>query len=445
MDTIDITKACARLSGAVQLKTFSSKNMDEIEKAPFLALHQHLRESYPLIHQHLEVEVVNELSLLYRWKGQSSAEPIIFLSHLDVVPVSPATEGQWHYPAFGGQIAEGYIWGRGTLDMKGHLIALMESVEHLLCTGFTPPYDIYLALGHDEEPMGNNGAAAIVRLLEERGVYANYVLDEGGLVLNGAEFGVPHRIAAVGIAEKHILELHLTANSLGGHAAMPPDRTAVGTLCTAIAAIERHKFPMVYNPTAKLLFETLKPHMGFVNRMVLSNMWLFKGLFFRIIGKNPKGAALFRTTVAPTMLAGSEAPNVLASQAKVVLNIRALPGVPVAHVVERLQTLAGQDIHIEVFFDGGESKVSSVESKAWKTIHSAVQQNLGQDIIVAPYLMTATTDSRLYQRIAKDVYRFDPFPSAGQDLASIHGVNERLSLDSLERGIRFFIQVIKES
>ena len=142
----------------------------------FEKFHAFLEERYPFIHKTLQKEVVSKASLLYKWQGKNpNLKPIALLSHQDVVPVTEGTEKDWKYPPFEGTVAEGYIWGRGAIDMKNHLIGVMESIETLLEEGFQPERDVYLCFGHDEEIMlsDNSGAITMARLLKERELSSN--------------------------------------------------------------------------------------------------------------------------------------------------------------------------------------------------------------------------------------------------------------------------------
>lgn len=438
---LDADTLALHLSGAVQIKTIATESMDTTDPAPFEAFHAYLRETFPRIHETMSVERVNH-SLLYHWKGTTDARPIVLMAHMDVVPVEEATLDKWTHTPFGGEIADGYVHGRGSIDMKGHLIAKLEAVEYLLKQGFTPERDVYLALGHDEEQMGLNGGKLLAEKL--RAVNPEYVFDEGGAIINGKEFGIDGKIAAIGIAEKSTMNVRLTAHSKGGHASMPPRQTAVGALAEAIDRLEKTGFPMYVNQAAGEMFDTLKPHMNTVFRMALCNLWLFKPIFFKIMRGLPKGAALLHTTATPTMLSGSMQPNVLAQQATATLNCRIIPGETMQSALDRIQKLVGPDIEVTVLYGSDPAGVSSTHTLGFAAMRHAVHAAIDPDIVVAPYLMMATSDSRHYDGVAEAVYRFDPFQSVGEDLDTIHGVNERLSIQSLKEGTAFFINLLEE-
>jgi carboxypeptidase PM20D1 len=215
--------ALKRLSLAIQHKTISKQNLTAEGGAEFQRLHKFLSDSFPAIHTHLAREVIGGYSLIYTWKGTNeSLKPLLLMGHIDVVPVDPESEKTWTHPPFSGEIAAGYIWGRGTMDDKVSVLAILEAVEHLLATGFQPQRTLYLAFGHDEKTGGASGAAKIASLLHSRQVELEYVLDEGGSITDGLVPGVAAPVALIGIAEKGYLSLELSVESAGGHSSTPP-------------------------------------------------------------------------------------------------------------------------------------------------------------------------------------------------------------------------------
>ena len=183
---IDVERYKKNLSDAIQIRTVSHRDSDKVDWTKFDEFHAFLKERYPLIHEKLSLEIIGKASLMYLWQGTDpSLDPIAMLAHQDVVPISPGTEGDWEHDPFGGEEADGYIWGRGALDIKPHLIGVMEAVEALLEDGFVPARSVYLLFGHDEEIMSGyeSGAATMCRTLKERGVHLEAVLDEGGAIL----------------------------------------------------------------------------------------------------------------------------------------------------------------------------------------------------------------------------------------------------------------------
>ena len=418
--------------------------MEGVDSGAFFGLHQYFKQTYPLIHQTLEKETVNTYGLIYRWTGTGSdKKPMLLMAHQDVVPVDVRTESAWTHGAFSGDVADGYIWGRGAIDMKGQLAAIFGAVEHLLEQGFEPKRDIYIALGFDEESMGILGAQQIVRRFKERGVHFDCIVDEGGVVMDGKLIGVNAMVAAIGVCEKGYADIRLTATSKGGHASRPPKETAVGALSKAIVALEMHQMKAVLCPPVKNMLDAVGAYMKFPLNVIAANLWLTKPLLLAGLKASSTSAAMVRTTIAPTMLKGSTASNVLAEQAEAVVNFRILPGNTVDDVLAHIKkTVANDDIKVEVIQAYNPSPVSPVDSDAYRAVQRTATDIFG-GYVVAPYLMIAATDSRWYAEITDGIYLFQPFRSLSEDLGTIHAVGERLSIDSLAEGTAFFVRLVK--
>ena len=218
----DEAAAAERLAGAVRFPTVSYASGAPIDTVAFLDLHQYLERTFPLVHGTLTRETVAGASLLYTWGGEdASLGPVVLMGHIDVVPVTAENLGEWTHAPFAGDVADGFVWGRGTLDDKTTVLSILEAVEGLIREGYRPPRTVYLTFGHDEEVSGQYGARAIVDLLVSRGVQPALVLDEGGFMTEGAIPGIAGRAAIVGIAEKGYISLRLRAQAQGGHSSMP--------------------------------------------------------------------------------------------------------------------------------------------------------------------------------------------------------------------------------
>ncbi|MBT3318951.1 MAG: M20/M25/M40 family metallo-hydrolase [Clostridia bacterium] len=439
-------KIAKHLSGMIQLKTLTASSMDGFDKEAFLGLHKYLEKTYPLVHKTLGREVVNEYSLIYKWTGSGSQKkPFLMMAHMDVVPVDERTAGDWEHDAFSGAIADGYVWGRGALDMKGHLTAVMEAVEKLISDGFAPQRDVYIALGHDEESMGTLGAQKCVEVLKKRGESFEFVIDEGGVLMDGTMLSVNADVAAIGICEKGYADIRLSVASKGGHASRPPKQTAVGTLCRAIVAIEKHQMKPTLNEAMKHMLDCVGGYMKFPLNVIVSNMWLFRPLLLIGLAAGSNGAAMVRTTMAPTMLAGSTATNVLAEKAEAVINCRISPDDTVQGVLDHIRKVIGNDdVIVEEIKAFAASRVSDTDSEGFATIARTVEQMFGE-FVVAPYLMVAATDSKFYSDISDGVFLFQPFRSVMQDLSTIHAVNERMGVESLSEGVEFFAQLVRNA
>ncbi len=446
IDDVDVDGAARRLAGALQIETISHQDASQLDAAAFRRFHDYLEESFPLVHTTLQRETVANLSLLYRWEGRSNERPpVVLLSHIDVVPVVPGTEDRWEHPPYSGAIADGFIWGRGTLDDKFGVLAILEAIEMLLREGFQPEQTIYLAFGHDEEVGGNDGAAAIARLLDERGVQPSMVLDEGGAVIEGVVPYLAVPVAMIGIAEKGSVTLSLEVDAEGGHSSTPPRHTAIGVISRAVTRLEDNQMPRELRGAAREFFAYVGPEMPFPLNVAFANLWLLRRPIEDALEGNPATNATLRTTTAATIIAGGVKSNVLPTGARAVVNFRILPGDSVDSVEEHVRRVVDDPaIRIERLPTPREaSAVSPVDSTAF----SVLQRTIGAvfpDVVVAPYLTVGGTDSRHYLILTPNVYRFAPIVGTRDDLARIHGTNERISVANYARAVGFYRTLLRQ-
>lgn len=441
----DAAAPAGRLSGAIAFRTIAYTEQERIDGAEFLALHDYLKKSYPLACEQLQWETVMDYSLLLKWQGQGGDKPIGLLAHMDVVPVNPGTEGDWTHEPFGGQFDGAAIWGRGTMDMKGQLISILEAVESLLAKGFQPQSDVYLCFGHNEEIVSapKSGAKAIMELLKARGVRLDTIIDEGGIVMPGEKLlGLPGLLAVVGTAEKGYMDVRLSCVQAGGHSSQPPKSTALGILARAVIKLEENPFPSRLTGTVQAMFTAGAGRMGFGMRLVFANLWLFRPIILGALVKKPLTNALVRTTCAATMASGSPASNVLPQNAEIVVNVRILPGEDMEETLDRMRGIIGDGrVSVELIKGKDPSAESSIAAEGYADIKAALEA-LYPGIRVIPYLMVGGTDSCLYEPVCDNIFRISPFLVGDEELSSIHGTNEKISADNLLRGAEFFKLII---
>ena len=444
---VDRDGAAKRLAEAIRFQTVSFQDPAEPSVKEFDRLHAFFTISFPRLHQQLSKETINAHSLLYMWKGKEARlKPILLMGHMDVVPVESATEKHWTRPPFSGEIAEGYIWGRGTMDDKVGVLGILEAVEYLLNVDFQPQRTIYLAFGHDEEIGGHNGAGKIVELLRGRGVELEFVLDEGMNIVDGVISGIAAPAALIGIAEKGYLSLELSVETAGGHSSIPPAETAIGIVSRSLQRLEAAPFPARLSGPTRRMLEFLGPEMAWAKRLALANLWLFDPLVRKQLAASPLTNAAIRTTLAPTLFHAGVKENVLPTQASAVVNLRILPG----------DTIAGATAHVRATIDDPRVKiiplpvrmepsaVSDIEAASFSVIHRTIRQTV-PEALVAPALLVAATDSRHYAGLTKNIYRFLPITLRPEDASRYHGIDERISLEDYARCVRFYAQLIRNS
>ena len=445
---LDEAAAAERLAGAIRFPTVSYASGGPIDTAAFVGLHQYFVTSFPLVHTALTRELVNGLSLLYTWKGtDSTLPPVVLMGHMDVVPVPAPNLPEWTHPPFSGTVADGFVWGRGTLDDKTTVLSTLEAVEGLLREGYRPPRTVFLTFGHDEEVSGRYGARAIVELLVSRGVKPALVLDEGGFMANGVIPGVAGRTAIVGIAEKGYLSLRLRSRAQGGHSSTPPGRTAIGALSRAISALEAHPFPSSLDGPTLGTLAAMAPYAPFGKRLVLANLWLTAPLVKRAMRGTPLGGALLHTTTSPTMLSAGIKDNVLPPEAAAVVNFRIRPGETVATVTARVRAvIADSMITVEPLDSVGvdPSPVSDVNSPAYALITETIRgMTPGERVPVLPYLVMGGTDAKYWGAHTDRAFRFLAVPLGEGDMARLHGVNERVPVADYATSVSFFARLLR--
>jgi carboxypeptidase PM20D1 len=442
---VDANAAAGRLAGALRFPTVSHEGGVQVESQAFLDLHRYLEQSFPKVHAALTREVVGGYSLLYTWPGKDpKLPPLLLMSHLDVVPVEPGTEKNWTHPAFSGDVADGYVWGRGSLDDKVGVTAILEAVETLLGKGFQPQRTILLAFGHDEEVGGTQGAAALAALLGRRGVHPELILDEGGAIVEGIVPGLDRPAAMVGTAEKGSLSVELMAEEAGGHSSMPPPHTAIGRVAAAIERLEDNPMPARIDGATRRSFEFLAPELPFGQRLVLANLWLFGPIAKRQLAAEPANNARIRTTTAATIFQAGVKENVLPHQARAVVNFRILPGDTSTSVLQHVRDTVGPGIRVSRRdnFVAEPSPESDVDAPAFRLLQKTAVQTVPR-VLVSPNLLAGATDSKHYLSLSPNVYRFLPIRIQGEDLARFHGTNERVGVESYGEAVRFYAQLIR--
>jgi carboxypeptidase PM20D1 len=446
-DAVDVGAVAKHLSLAIRFRTVSHENRAEDDTTELLGLRRLLESTYPRVHATLSREIINGSGLLYTWKGtDDSLRPALFAAHMDVVPVEPGPDKAWSHPPFEGAIDGGFVWGRGALDDKGSLICLLEAAELLIGQGFKPKRTVYFAFGFDEEVGGTEGAKRIALLLKDRGLFLEYVLDEGMAVTEGVFPDVAVPVAAIGTAEKGFVTVELSAEVEGGHSSMPPRATAIGLVASAVSQVERNPMPARLDAATRQGIELLAGTMPFPKRVVASNLWITEPLIALLAARQPTLNALVRTTTAPTVFEAGVKDNVLPTKARALINSRVLPGDTVDGVLAHTRA-AVTDGRVRVTklerLISEPSMVSSSESRAFRLIEKTARQFFPNAVVV-PALVVGATDSRHYALSAENVYRFVPIKLRAEDLKRVHGADERAGIEDLGTAVRAYEQVLRD-
>jgi carboxypeptidase PM20D1 len=437
--------AIQNIANSLKIKTVSPEDPLDFDSAAFKKFSEFLKTTYPLADSILQRKTINSYSFLYTWKGtEDSMKPVVLMAHLDVVPAPENELTNWKHHPFEGKIVNDTLWGRGAIDDKIGVIGIMEAVEYLLNTGFRPKRTIYIAFGHDEEIGGANGAVEIASYLEEQGVKAEFVLDEGGSIVQGMVPGIEKDVALIGIAEKGFVSLELSVEVEGGHSSMPKEETAIDIISNAISKLRQHPFPASLTPPLIGFIDNLGPEMPFLNRIVFANRTVFSSLIVKIYAESTAGNALVRNTMVPTIFNSGEKDNLVPQSAKATINFRILPGSSIKAVTEHVISVIN-DERIQITqgeFASEPSASSSTNSNAYGILNKSIVQTFPH-VLTAPNLVIGATDSRHYERISSDVYRFLPIYINDDNIRSFHGLNERIAVEDVKTAIRFYIRLIE--
>lgn len=442
----DAPAAVEHLAAALRLPTVSPQDPADFQGAPFRALHDLLRVAYPCFHRSARREVIAEYSLLYTWEGRDDRlPPALFLGHLDVVPA----DGTWTHPPFAGVIAEGAVWGRGAIDDKGGVIALLEAAEALCVAGTRPTRPLLFAFGHDEENGGTAGATALAAALAARGARPVAIFDEGMVITEGVYAGLDAPLALIGVAEKGYLTLRLTVTSPGGHTMAPPKTSAAARLAAAAARIEAEPFPLRIASPVREMLEAIAPELPLARRLPLANLWLFEPLVIATMAAEDRPRALLQTSAAVTLLRAGAKENVLPTEAEALINLRIAPGSSVAEVLEQVRArVADPAVAVEIHRVSPPvepSPITPLDAPGYRWIARAVRGAL-PNAVVAPALVLGGTDSKHFlslQTIPPPVLRFRPVALGPADIATIHGVDERVRIDAFTRAIAIDAAILR--
>lgn len=439
---VDAGFVAEHLAAAVRCQTVPLDDMGTPDPEAFQQLHQMLAGTYPLVHEKLKREAISGYSLLYTWPGsRADLDPVMLMAHQDVVSADPAG---WTHPPFEGVIADGFVWGRGTLDIKNQLIGIMEAAEALLQQGYRPERTILFGLGHDEETGGVNGCKVMGQLLKERGVHLAGIVDEGGGISAGLAAGVRGAVGLIGVSEKGYLTVEFSVHGQPGHSSTPPPQTAIGILARALARLEAHPMP-THLRRLRPLYHGIGMAAPLTLQVAFANVWLFGPLLKRWLQRNPEMNASMRTTTALTIVQGGVEDNTVPPEARAIVNFRLLPGDSIADVLWHAKKVINDErVHIKPV-EGKFNEalpVSPSKGPAYDSLKTVIRQ-VFDNPPVAPFVMLGGTDCQHFVPVCDDIYRFTSLVMDESFRGLEHGIDERIPVDGMARMVTFYARLMQ--
>jgi len=447
VDKVDLVPtpigAIDRMTKAISIRTVSFENESDFDSTQFRLFNQFLTDSYPIIHEKLEHKVFNEFSHLYKWTGSNPAlKPIVLMAHIDVVPI--ASLRKWSVHPFTEGVRNDTIYGRGAMDDKGAVIGILEATEQLLKEGKQPVRTVYLSFGHDEEIGGNRGAIPIAKYMEDQGIDAELILDEGMAITERMIPGLNQQLAFIGIGEKGITTIELRVDMEGGHSSQPAKETAIDVLASAVSTVKKNPMPLHMTDAMLGFMKQVGPEMDFPIKLVFANPGIFKSILLdQYQNASNAGNATVRTTTSPTVFQAGIKENIIPTFARALINFRIIPGENKDDVMKHLTNVINDD-RVKLSFQGfssDPSPISPSEGKGYNIINRSIKETF-PGLMTSPNLVIAATDSRHFTKVSSNIYRFAPYRINPENLACFHGIDERIPLSEFEDAIRFYRRVI---
>ena len=428
----------SKLAQLIKIPTVSYEEKEKIDFSKFQEYIEKVKELYPLVFEKCEFTQTKEYALKFKLKGESSEKPTVLMAHYDVVPV---TDG-WEHDPFLGEVVNGYLYGRGTLDTKCTMACALSALQKALEKGYVPKNDLYLCFGSNEEVFGDS-QVKIVEEFKKEGIKPALVFDEGGGVMSKAFPGVSKDVAFLGVVEKGMANIKLSIDGNGGHSSTPKRNGPSVKLAKALIKLEKHPMKAKYTRTLKEQLNKMGQNASFGLKLLLANMWLFKGLVKKLFCMiSSDGNALFRTTFAFTILKGGNQTNISPNHVEAWVNVRIAPYNNIDEVLKHIKKVIKDDsIKIEAFNVNKQYKECDFNSEGYKIIKDCTIETYN-DTVVSPFIMLGGTDGRHYNEISDCVIRFSPMKVTNEDRKGIHGLNEKIKVEALIKCLEFYERLL---
>ncbi|MGD2271777.1 MAG: M20/M25/M40 family metallo-hydrolase [Desulfobacterales bacterium] len=378
-------------------------------------------------------------NLIARLSGQGNAPPLLLYGHVDVVTTQ---HQKWQHPPFEGKIADGFIWGRGALDMKGGVAMMLSAFLRAKIEGLQMPGDVVLALVSDEEAFGDFGAKFLVENHPDLFDGIRYAIGEfGGFSLYVGK----QRFYPIMVTEKQRCWLKACVRGQGGHGSLPVRGGAMAKLSKLLQKLDKSRLPLHITPIARLMFKTMASALGGLTGLILGQLAnpMLTNIALSLLGERGRGFdSLLHNTVNATVLHGSDKFNVIPSEVSVELDGRLLPGYTPDDLINELRQIIGRDVELEVLhFDSGPAK----PDMGLFNILADILHKLDPDGKPVPLLLSGTSDARFFSRLGIQTYGFlpMPLPEVFNFSQTIHAADERIPIEAVDFGTNAICEVLK--
>jgi len=445
-DSVALPPEVTNLVSAIQYRTISHQEISAIDYSQFEQFLEFIETTYPLTFAGLDVETVAKYSRLLTWHGTNkNLRPVLMDSHYDVVPIEPGTQSDWQQSPFAGVVVDGYLWGRGAIDDKASVIATLGAIEHLLSEGFQPERTMLFSFGHDEEIGGDNGAANISALIASKNIRLEYIIGEGGVIVDAHPLLSDQLLVMVALAEKTYVTLTLTAKGQGGHSSQPPKDNSIIKLSKAVTALHENPFPTSLESPVSDMFEALAPYVGGFKGFVFGNQWLTSGLLASELSKDRVNSTMVRNTTGVTMFNSGIKENVVPQTAEAKVNFRLLPSMSVEKLIVEVKAIINDpDIVVTSRAWKKSPPVANKNHPAFKKIEQSVLSVLPNAVVV-PGLMTASSDTPHYANLTDNIYRFHAYTINFNLIGTVHGTDERIAVESVVNSMKITRKLIESA
>jgi acetylornithine deacetylase/succinyl-diaminopimelate desuccinylase-like protein len=379
-------------------------------------------------------------NLYARVKGDGSARPLILLNHMDVVLASPE---HWKVDPFGGVVNDGYVWGRGALDMKGEAVVQLMTLIILKRAGVPLKRDVIFLAVSDEEIGAGVGAAWFVQHHPELVRDAEFLINEGGTIRTDASGRIEYY--GVGTTEKSPFWLDVTARGTPGHGSRPTPDSPVHRLVRALDRIASYQTPLIASPVVERYFRDLSTiESDSARRGWLADVRaaLRDSAAVRALTSDLTYNALLRNTISITGLEGSDKTNVIPPVAAAAVDVRLLPGQePAAFLADLVRVVNDTGVTIAPQGPNWSATESPTDTELFRAVVAAARARDPKALVTTPPL-TGFTDSHYFRRVGIVSYGVSPFPLSQVESRGVHGNDERVSLDDLTFGVHFMYDVV---